>query len=117
MTATEIFDDAGVFRDASQIRMQAIIAAAAREFRISFHDITSAQQARRFSRPRQVAMYLGHRFAGKSLGQVGRSLGDRHHTTVLFGCHQISYLTMADPHFAERVCAVWFDAIQSQTTN
>lgn len=57
----------------------------------------SRQRVRRIARPRQVAMYLSHRVAGRSLHLVGRHFGNRHHTTVLEAVRRIEALRLTHP--------------------
>lgn len=52
---------------------------------------------RRIARPRQLAMYLARRLAGRSLPEIGRLFGDRDHTTVLHAVRAIEALRLADP--------------------
>ena len=52
-------------------------------------DMRSQCRERRVARPRQVAMYLAVRVAGKSRAMTGRRFGGRHHTTVMSALVQI----------------------------
>ena len=52
--------------------------------------------------PRQVAMWLAHR-DGFSTVQIGRSFGNRDHTTVMHGCRRIDARRRDDREFAALV--------------
>lgn len=55
-----------------------------------------ARRDRRIARPRQIAMYLSRRLAGRSLPEIGRLFGDRDHTTVLHAVRAIEGLRLSD---------------------
>lgn len=48
-------------------------------------------------RARHIAYYLSRKFTKHSLPQIGRSIGDRDHTTVLHGANKIANLRACDP--------------------
>lgn len=70
-----------------------IVKDVARRAGVSVGDIYGRATARRFSRPRQAAMYLAVTRTGKSYQQVGRIFG-RDHTTVLHAIRAVE----ARPH-------------------
>lgn len=55
-------------------------------------DLTSARRARHLARPRQVVMWLARKHTPYSLPHVGRSIGNRDHTTVMHACRVIDKL-------------------------
>ncbi len=75
------------FRSIDQIKK-----AVAKRFRVTVADLEGPSHARRFARPRQVAMALAYRRLkpfGYSLPMVGKQFGGRDHTTVLHACRKI----------------------------
>jgi chromosomal replication initiator protein len=52
-------------------------------------DLLGNGRNRRVAYPRQAAAYLARQLTGRSLPEVGRRLGGRHHTTILFACSQV----------------------------
>ena len=54
-------------------------------------------RARRVARPRQLAMWLACRLTVRSLGDIGRRFGGKHHTTVLHARRKIDALRETDP--------------------
>ena len=84
----------------------AIQAAVCQVFGVRQADMTSDCRARTVARPRQVAMHLATRLSSKSLTVIGRSFGNRDHTTVLAAVRRITSLMAEDPLFALRVAAV-----------
>jgi chromosomal replication initiation ATPase DnaA len=62
-----------------------IATAVAKAHGISFRDLIGKRRLRYLVRARQEAMYLMVRFTTLSLPQIGTILGDRDHTTILYG--------------------------------
>jgi len=56
--------------------------------------------------PRQVAMYLMRQLTDLSLGEIGRTLGGRDHTTVMYACERVGERIAADAAFSDKVNAV-----------
>ncbi|MBF0249934.1 MAG: hypothetical protein HQL35_04810 [Alphaproteobacteria bacterium] len=69
-----------------------IKAVTARFFDVRLIEMTSDRRARRFARPRQVAMYLATRLTKHSLPLIGRNFGGRDHTTVIHARDNIERL-------------------------
>ena len=59
-------------------------------------EIKGPRRSRDIARARQVAMYLMRELAGVSLSQIGRELGGRDHTTVLYGHDKIEQAVEVD---------------------
>jgi len=53
--------------------------------------------------PRQVAMYLLRQLTDLSLVEIGRVLGGRDHTTVLYACERVAERVSRDEVFAQKV--------------
>ena len=58
-------------------------------YNIKVSDLESAKKTNNIAFPRQVAMYLIREMTDKSLPQIGRFFGNRHHTTVKYACEKI----------------------------
>lgn len=58
-------------------------------YNIKVSDLESAKKTNNIAFPRQVAMYLIREMTDKSLPQIGRYFGSRHHTTVKYACEKI----------------------------
>ncbi len=79
------------------VSLDAIIRVVARHFDLKVSELKSKTNARHIAFPRQVAMYLGKKLAGKSLPQIGQAFGGKHHTTVLHAVRKIETLAGKDP--------------------
>lgn len=73
-----------------------IRAAAALHFRVSEADIKGPSKRKELARARQVVCFLARELTAASLPMIGRELGDRDHTTVLWGCRKIKKLMGAN---------------------
>mgnify|MGYP006170817331 CR=1 FL=1 len=62
--------------------VRGIVREVAQRAGLSVSDIYGPETARKYSRPRQTAMYLAHKRGGYSLSHIGRIMG-RNHTTVM----------------------------------
>ena len=60
---------------------------------VTVEDMRSPKRARKYSRPRQAAMYLSYKALDKSTTQIGRFF-NRDHTTVLYALKAVE----ARPH-------------------
>lgn len=65
--------------------MAQIIARVAEKHGLTAAELKSERRARHIFHPRQEAMHEMHAQKRWSLPQIGRSLGGRDHTTVLYG--------------------------------
>jgi chromosomal replication initiator protein len=59
-------------------------------FSVKPSDMESPKRARKFSYPRQIAMYLCRKMTDLSLPKIGESFGNRDHTTVLHAIEKIT---------------------------
>ena len=80
-----------------------------RRFKVTMAQLEGPCRERRFARPRQIAMALAYRRLrkhGYSLPMIGRSFGNRDHTTVLFAVRKFDRpaakrYTLSTPQIAE----------------
>jgi chromosomal replication initiator protein len=83
-------DDSGV------ITIQQIQKSVAAVFRLTVEELVSKSNARQFSVPRQVAMYLCKKLTKHSYPEIGRAFGGKHHTTVIHSFEKIETLLRTD---------------------
>ena len=65
-------------------------------FKISKNEMLSPRRSRYLVRPRQTAIYLAKMLTSKSLPEIGRSFGNRDHTTVIHSVKTIEKLRKDD---------------------
>lgn len=83
-----------------------IVKIVANFYGISLERILSKERSKEVALPRQIAMYVLREEADCSLPQIGELLGNRDHTTVLYGCEKISELLDVDVQVKRQVVAI-----------
>ena len=73
-----------------EIAPSQILSVITREFHVSREELLSRSRAHRVSHPRQVAMYLLREKTSLSFPEIGELLGDRDHTTIMYGHEKIA---------------------------
>ena len=73
-----------------QVTSDAVLQSVAAYYRVTISALSGKQRTRAVTLPRHVAMYLMREDAGMSLPHIGRILGDRDHTTVMYGCSRLA---------------------------
>ncbi len=76
--------------------IQTIIKEVSKYFSISISDIISAKRNKFISHARQLAMYLSRELTSSSLPRIGKSFGDRDHSTVIYAVSKVSDLINKD---------------------
>jgi chromosomal replication initiator protein len=78
------------------ITIQQIQKAVAANYRLTVEELIAKNNARQFSVPRQIAMYLCKRLTKHSYPEIGRAFGGKHHTTVIHSVEKIEALIRYD---------------------
>jgi chromosomal replication initiator protein len=79
-----------------KVTVDEVVTAVCRYYKVTEQAISSSSRSRTISYPRQVAMYLARTETDASLPQIGIRLGNRDHTTILYGYEKISKLVERD---------------------
>ena len=58
-------------------------------FSISLSDLVSNRKKRKFSYPRQVAMYLCRNLTDSSFKEIGKAFGNKDHSTVIYALKRV----------------------------
>ncbi len=85
---------------------QAVIEAVADFYSLSPEDLKGRSRSQKVAKPRQIAMHLARQETKASLPQIGRALGGRDHTTVLYGVQQVSDRIERDEILRREVLAI-----------
>ena len=72
-----------------KITIELIIDIVSEHYEISPSDILSSKKSKNIAFPRQICMYLCRNLTEFSLEDIGKSLGNRDHTTILYGIQKI----------------------------
>jgi len=79
-----------------RISIETILKAVADRFDLMPGQLKQKTNERRIAYPRQIAMYLAKELTTASLLEIGRTLGNKHHTTVLHSIRKIDELRHKD---------------------
>jgi len=85
---------------------EAVIGVVADFYSLSPEDLKGRSRKQKVVKPRQIAMYLARQETKASLPQIGKALGGRDHTTVLYGLKKISDQTERDEMLRREVLAI-----------
>ena len=76
---------------------------AKKHYNITSQEIISSNKSRNITFPRQICMYLCRKFTELSLAAIGKSIGNRDHTTILHGIDKIEKQVKDDPSLRSTV--------------
>ncbi len=88
---------ADLVRRPQKVTVDRVIEAVCDHYNVSGEALSGSSRARVIAFPRQIAMYLSRTETNASLPQIGAKLGNRDHTTVMYGHGKISTLIEKDP--------------------
>lgn len=88
-TATEVLKDF-ISSTNKSIDSAEIISAVCKHFSIQREDLLGKTRVKEFILPRQIAIYLIREQTNKSLPEIGRILGGKDHTTILYAERKIA---------------------------
>jgi chromosomal replication initiator protein len=73
-----------------KVKPNKVLSIVARHFGISVSQLTGKKRNAHFVQPRQITMFILRDELGLTLPEVGRLLGNRDHTTIIYGVDKIS---------------------------
>src|SRR5271155_1377662 len=79
-----------------KITLESIAKAVAEHFGMKSVEIKAKDNSRSVVVPRQIAMYLAKQLTDCSLPEIGRQMGNKHHTTVLHSVEKITEQRLSD---------------------
>ncbi|WP_420628070.1 chromosomal replication initiator protein DnaA [Candidatus Leptofilum sp.] len=79
-----------------KLTVEHVFEAVCKYYNVTNDDLIGASRKKTIAYPRQMAMYLARTETNASLPQIGEKLGNRDHTTVLYGYEKIATLIDAD---------------------
>lgn len=83
--------------------IDAIKQAVCQYFDISMQELISKSRARKFSEPRQIAMYFCRKYANKPLQEIASIFGGKDHSTVLHGIKKIEDKIITDAKVKKQI--------------
>ncbi len=85
-----------LMRRPDKVTVDQVVGAVCRYYKVSEEAMSSSSRSRTIAYPRQIAMYLARTETDASLPQIGARLGNRDHTTVLYGYEKIAKRVESD---------------------
>lgn len=79
-----------------KLTVEHVFEAVCKYYNVTNDDLVGSSRKKTIAYPRQMAMYLARTETNASLPQIGEKLGNRDHTTVLYGYEKIATLIDAD---------------------
>jgi chromosomal replication initiator protein len=73
-----------------KVTVEDVMRVVAKHYSISIESLSSNSRSRSVSFPRQIAMYLARTETDASFPQIGTQMGNRDHTTILYGYEKIN---------------------------
>ena len=86
-----------------EVTLDTIINVVAREYNVTYDEITSKSRNAEYVMPRQVVMYLSRRLLDISLDDIAKALGKKDHTTIIHGIKKIETDIKSKKDFKEKV--------------
>jgi chromosomal replication initiator protein len=87
---------ADLIRRPDKVTVDQVITAVCNYYNVSLEALSGSSRSRTISLPRQIAMYLARTETEASLPQIGIHMGNRDHTTIMYGVEKISSLMETD---------------------
>ena len=72
-------------------------------YRVPISELVSKKRTASVAHPRQMVMYFCRQLTNMSLEEIGRAIGGRDHSTVLYACQKIQGRAQVDPTFRREV--------------
>ncbi|MGB7093989.1 MAG: chromosomal replication initiator protein DnaA [Anaerolineales bacterium] len=90
----------------SKVEPEEVVESVAEAFGIKMDRMLSRDRSREVALPRQIAMYLLREESHISLPSIGKTLGGRDHTTIMYGCAKIADLLERDDQLRRQVIEI-----------
>lgn len=87
---------ADLIRKPDKVTVAQVLTAVCTYYNVTNEALCGSSRSRTVSLPRQIAMYLARTETEASLPQIGAHMGNRDHTTILYGVEKISSLIETD---------------------
>lgn len=93
----EIIRDIVPSKDTSSINVKNILKEVSSYYGVDVDDLLGQRRKKEIVAPRMVAMYLARDMTGLSLSQIGKDIGNKDHSSVLYACEKIEKEMKKDP--------------------
>ena len=86
-----------------ELTVETILSAVCQHYGVKQKEVLSKSRKQAIVQARQLAMYLCHKYSDMSYSQIGRQIGRRDHSTVLYSCDQTARRISIDKNFRHEV--------------
>jgi chromosomal replication initiator protein len=86
-------------QDTKAVTIESIQKFVADYYQLKVAELKSKNNSKSIAMPRQIAMYLCKSLTGASLPEIGRSFGDKHHSTVIHSIRKVEELRRTNGDF------------------
>ena len=86
-----------------ELTVETILSAVCQHYGVKQKEVLSKSRKQAIVQARQLAMYLCHKYTDMSYSQIGRQIGRRDHSTVLYSCDQTARRISIDKNFRHEV--------------
>lgn len=100
-----------------KLSLDEVIQATCEYYHVSIEDILSASRKRTIAVPRQVVMYLARTETDESLPRIGAKLGNRDHTTILYGYEKMASLAEVDTEIRRAIMDIKASLYDTRVTH
>lgn len=97
---------ADLVRRQEKVTIEQVMEAVSKHYQVTMEALCGSSRSRTISFPRQMVMYLARTETDSSFPQIGSSLGDRDHTTILHGYEKISELVETDASIRQDMLSI-----------
>jgi chromosomal replication initiator protein len=98
--------EGSIARPSEQLTVEQVLRAVATYYQVKLADLKSERRHKSIAGPRAVAMYLARKLTNSSYPDLGRSFGNKHHTTVLSAVEKIEERLKTDSGLRAEVQAI-----------
>jgi len=94
-----------LFQDDTKVKIspRLVLSAIQNYYKLKAQDLTSSSRKKEVLFPRQVAMYFLRELASLSLDSIGKSFGNRDHSTVIHAIDKVRLLVEKDPQVEKTI--------------
>ncbi len=97
---------ADLLPSSAEIQPRSVVDEVAKSFNLTADRLLSRDRSRAVALPRQIAMYLMRREIDISLPQIGKELGGRDHSTVMYAIDKVSDMIERDERLRRQIVQI-----------
>ena len=92
--------------DESPLTVDEIIESVCQHYNVTPANINSRSRKKDFVMARQVSIYLAQKYTKMPASRIGRLVGGRDHSTVIYSCNQVEQRMKIDQKFSSEITSI-----------